>query len=217
MPALKKQELPDRDCACLPPMLSHNLNMSNHSLKNHFLLATPSLGGGFFANSLTYLCEHSEEGAMGIVINHPLDVRVDEILEQLSLANAAHLHNEPVLAGGPLHTDRGFVLHLREPSGAPETQGQSTLAVSGEIQLTTSLDILSAIAVDQGPQRQLIALGYAGWAPGQLEDELEDNAWLTVPADEHILFAVPHHKKLDAALKKLGISLSQLAPHSGHA
>lgn len=192
--------------------------MSKGSLKNHFLLATPTLGGGFFANSLTYLCEHSEDGAMGIVINHPLDVRVDEILDQLSLADAAHPQNEPVLAGGPLYTDRGFVLHHREPSTNRENRSwQATMDVSSEIQLTTSLDILSAIARDQGPSRKLIALGYAGWAPGQLEDELEDNAWLTVPADEHILFAVPHHKKLDAALKKLGISLSQLAPHSGHA
>ncbi|HCS29168.1 MAG TPA: YqgE/AlgH family protein [Spongiibacteraceae bacterium] len=192
--------------------------MSKNSLKNHFLLATPTLGGGFFANSLTYLCEHSEDGAMGIVINHPLDVRVDEILDQLSLADAAHPQNEPVLAGGPLYTDRGFVLHYREQSADGETPNwQATMDVSSEIQLTTSLDILGAIAQDRGPSRKLIALGYAGWAPGQLEDELEDNAWLTVPADEHILFAVPHHKKLDAALKKLGISLSQLAPHSGHA
>ncbi len=187
--------------------------MSQNSLKNHFLLATPSLGGGFFANSLTYLCEHSQEGAMGIVINHPLDVRVDEIFDQLSLKNDRHTHNEPVLAGGPLHTDRGFVLHHHVQG----QQWQSTLEVSSEIRLTTSLDILDAIAQDQGPQRSLIALGYAGWAPGQLEDELEDNAWLTVPADEHILFAVPHHKKLDAALKKLGITLDQLSPHSGHA
>ncbi len=187
--------------------------MSKSSLKNHFLLATPSLGSGFFAKSLTYLCEHSEEGAMGIVVNHPLDLRVDEILAQLSLTDSTHPHNEPVLAGGPLYTDRGFVLHYREQS----ENWESTLAISSDIRLTTSLDILSAIAQDRGPHRNLIALGYAGWAPGQLEDELEDNAWLTVPADEDILFAVPHHMKLDAALKKLGISLSQLAPYSGHA
>ncbi|MFT5032810.1 MAG: putative transcriptional regulator [Bacteroidia bacterium] len=187
--------------------------MNNRSLKNHFLLATPGLGGGFFANSLTYLCEHNGDGAMGIVVNHPLDVRVDEILDQLLLADTTHPHNEPVLAGGPLYRDRGFVLHYREH---PQ-HWQTTLEISSDIQLTTSLDILSAIAQDRGPQRNLIALGYAGWAPGQLEDELKDNAWLTIPADEHILFAVPHHKKQDAALKKLGISLSQLAPYSGRA
>lgn len=187
--------------------------MSTNNLKNYFLLATPGLSGGFFANSLTYLCEHSEEGAMGIVVNRPLDVEVDEILEQLSLIDAAHPHHEPVLAGGPLNTDRGFVLHRREQ---PQ-RWQATLAISSEIQLTTSLDILGAIAQDQGPRANLIALGYAGWAPGQLEEELEDNVWLTVPADDHILFAVPAHKKLDAVLKKLGISLSQLAPYSGHA
>lgn len=187
--------------------------MTENNLKNHFLVATPSLSGGFFAKSLTYLCEHSEEGAMGIVVNHPLDVKVDEILEQLSLSDKSHPHNEPVLAGGPLNTDRGFVLHRREP---PRTW-QATLAISSDIQLTTSLDILGSIAQNQGPHANLIALGYAGWLPGQLEAELEDNVWLTVPADEHILFAVPHHKKLEVALQKLGISLAQLAPHSGHA
>lgn len=187
--------------------------MSDNSLKNHFLLATPSLRGGFFAKSLTYICEHSEEGAMGIVVNHPLDLRVDEILDQLELADAAHPHHEPVLAGGPLRTDRGFVLHRHDQ----HMSWQASLPIGGDIELTTSLDILGAIASDRGPRSSLIALGYAGWDEGQLEFELEQNAWLTVPADEHILFQVPHHRKLDAALQKLGIRLSQLAPYSGHA
>ena len=187
--------------------------MSEHSLKNYFLLATPLLDSGFFAGSLTYICEHDDEGAMGIVVNHPLDVQVDEILDQLSLANDDNPHREPVLAGGPLHTDRGFVLHRSDRA----RRWQDSIAISSEIQLTTSLDILGDIAANSGPRSNLIALGYAGWAPGQLEEELEENAWLTVPADHRILFEIPHHKKLDAALHKLGIDLSRLAPYSGHA
>ncbi|MBB3048411.1 putative transcriptional regulator [Litorivivens lipolytica] len=186
---------------------------SPDSLKNHLLLATPQLNGGFFAGSVTYVCEHDSDGAMGLVINHPMDVRVEEILAQLSLANEAHPHNEPVLAGGPLHTERGFVLHGFDR----RRRWQDSVAVSGDIQLTTSLDILTDIAHNSGPSHALIALGYAGWAPGQLESELEENVWLTVPADLHLLFEVPHHKKFDAALSKLGIDLGKLAPYTGHA
>jgi len=183
------------------------------SLKNHLLLATPQLVGGFFAGSVTYICEHDCDGAMGLVINHPMDVRVDEILAQLSLANSDHPHKEPVLAGGPLHTERGFVLHGNDP----QRRWQDSIELSSDILLTTSADILTDIAGGSGPSRALIALGYAGWAPGQLEDELEENAWLTVPADPCLLFDTPHHKKLEAALMKLGIDLGQLAPYSGHA
>ncbi|WP_372765013.1 YqgE/AlgH family protein [Litorivivens sp.] len=186
--------------------------MRENTLKNHFLIATPALNSGFFAGSVTYICEHDEDGAMGIVVNHPLDVRVDEVLDQLSLADAAYPHNEPVFAGGPLHTDRGFVLH----SSAAQ-RWQESIAISSDIQLTTSLDILGDIATNAGPPYNLIALGYAGWAPGQLEAELEENAWLTVPADHHLLFEVPHHKKLDAALRKMGVDLAKLAPYTGHA
>ena len=186
--------------------------MRDNSLKNHFLIATPQLDSGFFAGSVTYICEHDADGAMGIVANHPLDVRVDEVLDQLSLADAARPHNQPVLAGGPLHTDRGFVLHSRA-----QRHWQDSMTIGDCIQLTTSLDILSAIAANAGPRHNLIALGYAGWAPGQLEAELEDHAWLTVPADHHLLFDVPHHKKLDAALRKMGVDLANLAPYSGHA
>ena len=160
------------------------------------------------------LCEgFGQTEAMGLVVNHPMDVRVDEILEQLSLATNGHPHNEPVLAGGPLHTERGFVLHGNDQL----RHWQDSVAVSDDIQLTTSLDILGDIACDSGPRHVLVALGYAGWAPGQLESELEENVWLTVPADPHLLFEVPHHKKLEAALKKLGIDLGRLAPYSGHA
>lgn len=197
-----------RDSLIIAPM-----SANPDSLKNHLLLATPHLDGGFFAGSVTYICEHDTDGAMGLVVNHPMDVRVDEILEQLSLSTNGHPHNEPVLAGGPLHTERGFVLHSKDQAH----HWQDSVTVGGDIQLTTSLDILKDIAGDSGPRRVLVALGYAGWAPGQLEGELEDNAWLTVPADSHLLFDVPHHKKLDAALKKLGIDLGRLAPYSGHA
>ncbi|GAB3369392.1 YqgE/AlgH family protein [Spongiibacter taiwanensis] len=188
------------------------MNSSFASLKNHFLIALPSLREGIFAHSITYLCEHDEEGAMGLIINRPLDMSVDQVLEQLELKEHRHTHAEPVYAGGPVHTDRGFVLHRRG-----REQWDATLDVSSEISLTSSLDILDAIARDSGPQQSLIALGYAGWGPGQLEAELAENTWLTLPAEDAILFEVPADKRVDAALAKLGISFIQLGSDSGHA
>lgn len=185
---------------------------SIHSLKNHFLIALPVLEEGIFAHSITYLCEHDEHGAMGIVINRPLDIHVDEILDHLHMSDQDHPHQEPVYAGGPVHPDRGFVLH---PKGAQ--QWEASLQVTSEICLTTSLDILSAIAADTGPQHSLIALGYAGWGAGQLESEIQENSWLVVPADEHIMFDVPSEQRVDAALARIGINYSQLGSDIGHA
>ena len=188
------------------------MNERFQSLKNHFLIALPRLGEGIFAHSITYLCEHDEEGAMGLIINRPLDMSVDEVLEQLELDEHRHTHTQPVFAGGPVHTDRGFVLHRRE-----QQTWEASLDVSSEICLTSSLDILDAIARDCGPKQSLIALGYAGWSAGQLEAELQENTWLTIPADEQILFDVPAPHRVDAALAKLGISFAQLGSDSGHA
>ncbi len=184
----------------------------SQSLKDHFLIALPSLGEGIFAHSIIYLCEHDDEGAMGIIINRPLDVQVDEILEQLDFDVEPGDHPELVFAGGPVHTDRGFVLHRRD-SGVWE----SSIKVNSEISLTSSLDILDAISQHRGPSQSLIALGYAGWGPDQLEQELQDNAWLTLPADKHILFDTEPEQRVDAALAQLGISFAQLGSDSGHA
>lgn len=182
------------------------------SLKNQFLIALPSLREGIFAHSITYLCEHDQKGAMGIIINRPLDMSVDEVLGQLELDEHHHTHQQAVYAGGPVHTDRGFVLHRRSAE-----DWEASLAVSKDIFLTSSIDILNAIARDAGPSQSLIALGYAGWDAGQLEAELAESTWLTLPADESILFDVPAAQRVDAALAKLGISFAQLGSDSGHA
>jgi len=186
---------------------------SFESLKGHFLIAMPALAQGFFAQSLTYLCDHSENGAMGLVINHPMEVSLGEILEHLKIEGACSAHqHDPVMAGGPVHTDRGFVLHR-----AGERDWESTLHLPDGLALTTSRDILADIANDEGPRDLLVALGYAGWSAGQLEDELAANTWLTLPADNGIIFETPYQKRLDAAAAKLGVDLALLAPGAGHA
>ena len=182
------------------------------SLKDHFLIAMPSLTEGIFAHSVTYLCEHNPDGAMGIIINRPMGIALGEILEQLNIEGARRHGEDPVMAGGPVQTDRGFVLHR-----ADARQWESTLPITAEISLTTSRDILDAFARDDGPEYALVALGYAGWGAGQLEEELAANAWLTIPADSAIIFGLPAEKRFDAAVAKLGIDLARLAPGAGHA
>lgn len=182
------------------------------SLRNHFLIAMPGLSEGFFARSLTYLCDHSEEGAMGIVINQPLDLQLADLLEHLEIEHDGRRGHTALLAGGPVQTDRGFILH-----SPTERAWDSTLPLTPEVALTTSLDILTALASDRGPADSLVALGYAGWGAGQLESEISANAWLTLPADTEILFRTPVEKRMDAAAAKLGIDLRLLAPGAGHA
>ncbi len=182
------------------------------SLKDHFLIAMPSLNEGIFAHSITYLCEHTEQGAMGIIVNRPIGIALGEILEQLSIDGVRNHGEDPVMAGGPVQIDRGFVLHRTS-----ERQWESTLPISDSISLTTSRDILDALAHDEGPANALVALGYAGWSAGQLEQELVDNAWLTIPGDSAILFNTPADKRFNAAIAKLGIDIAQLAPGAGHA
>jgi putative transcriptional regulator len=182
------------------------------SLKNHFLIAMPTIKTGMFANSITYICEHNEQGAMGIVINHPLDLSLDEIFRHLEIADISHASHEPVLAGGPVHMDRGFVLHPNTEAG-----WDSTIRISDQIALTTSQDILTAIAQNKGPADSLVALGYAGWGAGQLEHELAENSWLTTPADSDIIFHTPIEQRAKAAAAKLGVDLALIAPQAGHA
>lgn len=149
---------------------------------------------------------------MGIVINHPLDLRLDEIFQHLEIDNINSEHNDHILAGGPVHMDRGFVLHP-----CSESHWASTIRVSDSIQLTTSQDILTAIARDEGPTESLVALGYAGWSEGQLELELAENAWLTTPADNTIIFNTPVEQRAKAAAAKLGVDLALISPDAGHA
>ncbi|MBL4827767.1 MAG: YqgE/AlgH family protein [Spongiibacteraceae bacterium] len=181
------------------------------NLKDHFLIAMPVINEGIFANSITYICEHNYQGTMGIVINQPLDLRLDEIFQQLKISDIKHTHQKHILAGGPVHMDRGFVLHRNT-----DTHWDSTSKISTQMALTTSKDILTAIAHDEGPMDSLVALGYAGWGAGQLESELVKNAWLITPADTDVIFNTPIEQRAKAAAAKLGIDLALIAPQ-GHA
>ncbi len=185
---------------------------SSDCLRDHFLLAMPSLGEGIFSQSITYICEHGESGAMGIVINQPLDLTVAEIFDHLQIPAHADFSGEPIMAGGPVQIDHGFVLHRN-----CERQWEASLRVTREITLTTSRDILRAIAEGNGPAERLIALGYAGWAAGQLEQELAENSWLTLPADGDIIFATPWHQRLNSAAARLGVDMNLISGQAGHA
>ena len=181
------------------------------SYQGQFLIATPVIGSGFFNRSLTYLCHHDADGAMGIVINQHLDLALSDLLEHLDIETVSDLSDYQVLAGGPVGTEQGFVLHR----GGPKWEGSR--AVGGDLSLTTSRDILCALAVGDGPQDYLVALGYAGWGPGQLEEEVSGNSWLTVPADRRTLFQVAADDKLAAAGQQLGIDIDLLTAQAGHA
>lgn len=190
--------------------------MQQLNLSNHFLIAMPAMADPFFAKSLTYVCEHNEQGALGVVVNRPITLTLSELFAQIQLPlESEEMRDMPVHFGGPVQTDRGFVLH--EPTG----QWQSTLAVSGNIALTTSKDILQAVAVGAGPHHLLVTLGYAGWSQGQLEEELSQNAWLSVEAtgsvSEKILFGMAAEERLPAAMALLGIDYATLSEDAGHA
>jgi putative transcriptional regulator len=169
-------------------------------LSNQLLIAMPSLTDSHFSQSVTLICEHSSRGALGIVLNKPLDMKLGDVLSQMKLdANSIAVGEQPVLRGGPVHGDRGFVLH--RPGGAWD----STHKVSEVVQVTTSRDVLSAIALGTGPQDAFIALGYASWEAGQLEREVLDNSWLTLPMNERIVFELPFQDRWSAAWQTLGV------------
>ncbi len=180
-------------------------------LRNCFLIAMPGLHNSVFSHTITYVCDHSADGAMGIVINSPMDMDMGEIFRQFKATDCAGLSDQAVMGGGPVQGERGFVLH------SPEAQWESTLRVSDEVSLTTSRDVIEAMARGQGPAKALVALGYAGWGAGQLEDEIADNAWLTVPADSSIIFDTPVEQRWSAAAKQLGIDLNLISSTAGHA
>ncbi len=186
--------------------------MSDIDLTNHFLIAMPAMTDPFFAKSLTYVCEHNDEGAMGIVVNRPISLTLSELFAQINMPlNQTELEDMAVHFGGPVQTDRGFVLH---DTGE---EWQSTLQVNDKVSLTTSKDILQAVGEGKGPKHLLITLGYAGWSEGQLEQEIADNAWLSVPATEHILFDLPAEERLAAAMALLGVDYATLSEEAGHA
>jgi putative transcriptional regulator len=196
------------------PRTFHNpsISSSTASLRNHFLLAMPSLSEGIFSQSITYICEHGESGAMGIVINQALELSLDEIFEHLEITAKKDFSEVPVMAGGPVQIDHGFVLHRN-----CDKQWEASLKITPEITLTTSRDILRSIANGVGPAEHLIALGYAGWTAGQLEFELAENSWLTLPADSDIIFSTPFQQRLAAAASILGIDMNLISAQAGHA
>ena len=181
-------------------------------LTHHFLIAMPNMVDPYFAKSLTYICEHNEQGALGVVVNRPIDLSLQALFERINLQlEPPELHDIPVYFGGPVQTDRGFVLH--QPVG----EWHTTLKVRDSLGLTTSKDILEAVGRGSGPAKMLVTLGYSGWAAGQLEHELGQNAWLTVEAGEQIIFDLPAEEKLPAAMELLGVDFASLSEDTGHA
>lgn len=187
--------------------------MGASSFTNQLLVAMPSLADPNFAQSVTLICEHSiDRGALGIVVNKPLPMKLADVLSQMKLEPLnERIGERAVLRGGPVHTDRGFVLH--RPGGDWDSSHQ----VSGLIQVTTSRDVLAAMANGEGPDDAFIALGYAGWESGQLEREMLDNAWLSIPADENIVFDLPYEDRWPAVWRLLGVDLEKMTPFAGHA
>jgi putative transcriptional regulator len=190
--------------------------MDNVSLTNHFLIAMPAMADPNFARTLTYICEHNGEGALGIIVNRPIDMNLATLFERVDIPlegveAIANFAGMPVYFGGPVQTDRGFVLH--RPSG----EWQSSLKVDEEIALTSSRDILQAMGETGEPREVLVTLGYAGWSAGQLEWELSQNAWLTVAAKPQIIFDLPPEERLAAAMQLLGVDFANLSDTAGHA
>jgi putative transcriptional regulator len=182
------------------------------SLKNQLLIAMPSLEDPNFSRTVTYICEHGEHGAMGIVLNRPTNLQLADVLQHMDIEGGlGDAGTQIVFLGGPVEEERGFVLHTHtEP-------WDSTLAVNNNISITTSRDILEAMARGDGPSLTLVALGYAGWGAGQLERELQENAWLSGPADQSILFELPAEQRWEAAARLLGVDVNLLSSEAGHA
>jgi putative transcriptional regulator len=182
------------------------------SLTGHLLIAMPSMMDPNFHHTVTFVCEHNEHGALGLIINRPLDIDLDDVFEQLSLPKTSdEIANTPILRGGPVEQQRGFVIH------ESTDEWESTASVKDSIRVTTSQDILTAMASGSGPKRALVVLGYAGWAAGQLEYEMAENAWLSAPASAHIVFETPFEQRWQEAAGILGIDLATISTEAGHA
>src|SRR5690606_27382451 len=191
---------------------TYTSHMAGASLANHLLIAMPSLADPNFAQTVTLICEHTDKGALGIVLNKPLPMKLLDVLSQMKLEpRDLEIAAKPVLRGGPMSTDRGFVLH--RPGG----NWDHTHKVSDLIQVTTSRDVLAAMARGEGPSDAFIALGYAGWESGQLEREMRENAWMTLPADVRMVFELPFEERWEAAWRSLGIDVARLSSVAGHA
>jgi putative transcriptional regulator len=182
------------------------------NLTNHFLIAMPAMDDPYFSKTLIYVAEHNDQGALGLIVNRPIDMDLATLFEKIDVPlESPDLGKLPVYFGGPVQTDRGFVLHR------PVGNWQSTLAVTPEVGLTSSRDVLLAVGKEGLPSEIMVTLGYSGWGAGQLESELAQNAWLTVPANSHILFDLPFEERLPSAMETLGIDFANLSEKAGHA
>ena len=185
---------------------------SDSSLINQLLIAMPGMADPHFSTTVTLICEHNADGALGIIVNRPLTLKLSGLFEQLNVDDPDPVAaDKPVFSGGPVGTERGFVLH------GPAWSYENTLPVSDDIQLTLSRDVIDAIASGEGPDKSLVALGYAGWEPGQLEEEMLANSWLSVPATAELVFDTPFAERWDSAARTLGIDIAQMSPDAGHA
>ena len=186
------------------------------NLTNQFLIAMPGMGDGTFAGTVIYLCEHTEKGALGLVINKPIDIKLKNLFEKVELSlDREDLAEEPVYFGGPVQTERGFVLHER--LGDEGVRYNSSLQIEGGLEMTTSKDVLEALSNGAGPKKVLVTLGYSGWGAGQLEDEMSRNGWINVGAERAIIFDTPVEKRYEKALSLLGIDPRMLSQEAGHA
>ena len=186
--------------------------IENLNVTDHFLIAMPGLGDPNFKRTVTYMCQHDAEGALGVVINRPTELKLGELFKQMDIdAGQESITGVPIFYGGPVQPECGFVIH--EPRG----DWESSLRVTDSIALTTSKDVLEAIAKGQGPKRMVVALGYAGWGEGQLEREMVENAWLNAPAENSILFDLPTEQRWKSAAERMGVDISILSSTAGHA
>lgn len=191
------------------------------NLTNHFLIAMPGMSDAVFAKSVVYVCEHSERGALGLVINKPATLTLADLFDKVSLPLLrADLVGSPVYQGGPVQTERGFVLHeplAEHAEDAAAAPYASTLSIPGGLEMTTSKDVLEALSAGSGPRKVIVSLGYSAWGQGQLEAELGDNAWLTVDADRSVIFDTPMQDRYDKALSLLGLEAWMISSEAGHA
>ena len=186
------------------------------NLTNQFLIAMPGMADETFAGAVVYLCQHTDEGALGLVINKPIDIKLRNLFEKVELSlDREDLAEAPVYFGGPVQTERGFVLH--ESQVGEGGHYNSTLAIPGGLEMTTSKDVLEALSKGSGPKRVLVTLGYSGWSAGQLEDEMSRNGWINVGAAPEIIFDTPVEKRYERALSLLGIDMRMLSQDAGHA
>ncbi|KJY81433.1 hypothetical protein TW81_18495 [Vibrio galatheae] len=186
------------------------------NLTNHFLVAMPGMKDPYFKRSVIYVCEHNEDGAMGLMINAPIDITIGKMLERVDVESTqpklmTESLQKPVLNGGPVSEDRGFILHQ------PKDEYESSIKMTDHLSVTTSKDILGVLGTEAEPNHYIVALGYAGWEPGQLESELSENSWLTVEADPDVMFDTPINERWQKAVQMLGIDVAQLSSDIGHA